>query len=370
MKEDTTIGMDLGNRNHKAVAIDGGGKEVERIEVANTPEAVREFLSRHAKATLAIETGTPCRWVSELAKGLGLRVVVANARKTRAIWQSSRKNDWNDAEMLARIARTDKSLLHPVALRGAGDQRLMRMAKARETLVRNRTAIVNEIRGFCKSEGSQLMKCSTRAFARLKGDLPGEVADVAGLLFEQLDALNATIRSYDGALSAALMRMRGAEAALVMQIPGVGPVTAAVFLAAIGDVAAFKGRPRDAGPFLGLAPRQSQSGDSDPQMRISKEGNAMARKLLVVAANHIMRPSGKDSDLRRHGERIAGHGGKNARKRAKVAVARKLAVTMLAMLMKKTDYRPLAEGAPPEEAGAPDGGVAAAATGGHEGERA
>ena len=144
--------------------------------------------------------------------------------------------------------------------------------------------------------------------------------------------------------------MRKDDAELVMQIPGVGPVTAAVFLAAVGDAEEFGGKPRDAGPFFGLTPRQSQSGGSDPQMRITKEGNAMARKLPVVAANHITGPFGPDSDLRRHGERIAARGGKNARKRAKVAVARKLAVTMLAMLRDRTPYRPFAA-PPPEEPG-------------------
>jgi len=361
-----TIGMDMGDKSHKAVVIDGGGNEVGREEVPNTREAVGEFLGRHRGATLAIETGTPCRWVAEMARGLGLDAVVANARKVKLITKSSRKNDWNDAAILARLARTDRTLLHPVALRSAGDQRLMRLAKARETLVRCRTAVVNEIRGFCKAEGARLRKCEAEAFAKLRADLPGEAADVTGPLFEQLAGLDAGIKSYDGILREALKRIRGADAGRVMQIPGVGVITAAVFLASIGDVKRFGGKPRDAGPFLGLVPRQGQSGDDDPQLRITKEGNAMARRLLVIAANYIMGPFGKDSDLRRHGMRIAERGGKNAKRRAKIAVARRLAVTMLAMLMKGTDYRPLAEEAPPG-AGAPDGGVAAA-TGGRDAE--
>ena len=352
-KAGVTIGMDMGDRTHKAVVLGADGRETERREVANTEAEVGAFLGRHPGATLAIETGTHCRWVGALATRLGLRVLTANARKTEMIWKSSRKNDWRDAEMLAKVARTDASLLHPVKLRGAGDQRLMRLAKAREALVRCRTALVNQVRGFCKAEGVRLRKCSAESFASLKGDLPAEVADAARHLFGALKEISAKIRAYDGALEAALMRMRREDAELVMQIPGVGPVTAAVFLAAVGDVKEFGGKPRDAGPFLGLAPRQAQSGASDPQMRISKEGNAMARKLLVVAANHIMGPFGKDSDLRRHGMRIAERGGKSGRRRAKVAVARRLAVTMMAMLRDRAAYRPFADAPPAAPAARP-----------------
>ena len=335
-----TIGMDMGDKTHKAVVLGADGREVERREVANTEAGVRAFLSRHPGATLAIETGTHCRWTGALAAALGLRVLVANARKVEAIWKSSNKNDWRDAEMLAKIARTDRTLLHPVRLRGAGDQRLMRLAKSRDLLVRFRAATVNQVRGFCKSEGARLKKCSAESFARLKGDLPAEVADVACHLFEVLGKLNETIRAYDGILREAVLRLRKEDAEAVMQIPGVGPVTTAVFLAAIGDAKDF-GKPRDAGPFLGLAPRRGQSGESDPQLRVTKEGNGMARRALVTAANYIMGPFGKDCDLRRHGERIAARGGKNARKRAKVAVARRLAVTMLALARNRTEYRPL-----------------------------
>jgi transposase len=312
--------------------------------VVNTREEVHAFLSRHAGATLAIETGTHCRWVSVIARELKLRVLVANARKTEMIWKSSRKNDWRDAEMLAKVARTDSSLLHPVKLRCADDQRLMRLAKSRDVLVRCRAAVVNQMRGFCKAEGVRLRKCSTEAFVRVRGELPEEIADVACHLFDTLDMFNSQIRAYDGILRETMLRLRKEDAEAVMQIQGVGPITAATFLAAMGDVKDFR-KSRDAGSYLGLAPRQGQSGERDPQLRISKEGNAMARRTLVTAANYILGPFGKDSDLRRHGLRIAERGGKNARKRAKVAVARKLAVTMLALLKNRSEYRPLADGA-------------------------
>jgi transposase len=343
-EEGITIGMDMGDKDHKAVVIDADGLELERREVSNTEAEVAAFLGGYAGATLAIETGTHCRWVGALASRLGLDVLVANARKVEAIWRSSRKNDWRDAQMLAKLARTDRSLLNAVKLRSADDQRLMRLAKARDSLVRCRVRIVNQVRGICKSEGARLRKCSTERFFTLKGEVPAEVADVACHLFETLEHLNEKIRAYEGILREAVMRLRKGDAEAVMQISGVGEVTAAVFLAAVGDAGRF-GKPRDAGAYLGLTPRQSQSGTGDPQLRITKEGNAMARRILVTAANGILGRKA-DSDIRRFGMRIAERGGKNARKRAKVAMARKLAVTMTALLRNGQEYRPLSEGTP------------------------
>jgi len=156
--------------------------------------------------------------------------------------------------------------------------------------------------------------------------------------------LSQKIGLYDALIADAVKRLHGEEAALLEPIAGVGPVTAAAFLAAVGDPAAF-GNARDAGPYFGLVPRQDQSGETDKQQRVSKEGNQIVRRLLVTAANYITGPFGKDSDLRRHGMRIAERGGKNAKKRAKVAVARKPAVLMLAILKSRSAYRPLKEDA-------------------------
>ena len=342
MKKVSVIGMDMGDKNHKAVGLSEDGEIVDRAEVVCTPKDVREYLKRHPGALLAIETGTHCRWVSSLGLELGHEVLVGNARKLRMIWDSSRKNDWRDAEMLAKVARADRSLLSPVKLRGGEDQELMRMVKSRDLLVRSRTGIVNQIRGFCKSEGFRLPKCSAASFARMEKHTPPAVGEVAKPLFAVLRELAKKIGVYDTMITDAVKRLHGEEPALLEPIAGVGPVTSAAFLAAVGDVSTF-GSARDAGPYFGLVPRQDQSGQTDRQLRISKEGNQIVRRLLVTAANHIMGPFGKDSDLRRHGMRIAERGGKNATKRAKVAVARKLAVLMLAVLKNRTAYRPLTD---------------------------
>jgi transposase len=340
MNKVSVIGMDLGDKNHKAVIISAGGDVIDRSEVACTPEAVRTYLEGHPGALLAVETGTHCRWVSRLGQELGHEVLVGNARKLRMIWDSSRKNDWRDAEMLAKVARTDRSLLSPVKLRCDGDQELMRLVKARDLLVKTRTGIVNQIRGFCKSEGVHPPKCSAQSFKRLEHEIPASVLPVVKPLFAVLEELGKKIGLYDKMIAETTKNLHKEDAALLEPIGGVGPVTAAAYLAAIGDVATF-GSARDAGPYFGLIPRQDQSGQTDRQLRISKEGNQIVRRLLVTAANYIMGPFGKDCELRRHGMKIAERGGKNAKKRAKVAVARKLAVLMLAILKTRSAYRPL-----------------------------
>jgi len=340
MKKVSVIGMDMGDKNHKAIGLSEDGEIVDRTEVLCTPGEVRAYLKRHPGALLAVETGTHCRWVSRIGQELGHEVLVGNARKLRVIWESSRKNDWRDAEMLAKVARTDRSLFSPVRLRGDGDQELMRLVKSRDLLVKGRTGIVNQIRGFCKSEGSPLPKRSAASFARLEDEVPPAVREVTKPLFAVLKELAKKIGLYDAMIAEAVKRLHGEEASLLEPIAGVGPVTAAAFVAAVGDPATF-GSARDAGPYFGLVPRQDQSGETDRQQRISKEGNQIVRRLLVTAANYIMGPFGKDCDLRRHGMRIAERGGKNARKRAKVAVARKLAVLMLAVLKNRSAYCPL-----------------------------
>lgn len=332
----------MGDKNHKAIGLSESGEVMERTEVLCTPADVRAYLKRHPGALLAIETGTHCRWVSRIGLELGHEVLVGNARKLRMIWDSSRKNDWNDAAMLAKVARTDRSLLSPVRLRGDGDQELMRLIKSRDLLVKSRTGIVNQIRGFCKSEGVRLPKCSSESFARLEHEVCASVRAVTKPLFALLKELAKKIGVYDKMIAEGVKRLRGEDAALLETITGVGPVTSAAFLAAVGDVSTF-GSARDAGPYFGLVPRQDQSGETDKQLRITKEGNEIVRRLLVTSANYIMGPFGKDSDLRRHGMRIAERGGKNARKRAKVAVARKLAVVMLAVLKSRAAYRPLTD---------------------------
>lgn len=338
MENDITIGLDLGNRKHAVCALDRAGKVLFRTEVANTPEALEAFFRQHAGATVAMETGLCCRWISALSRKCGCETVVGNARKLAAIWTSRRKNDENDALMIARLARADRELFHPVALRDDERHDLVQLLELREIAVAQRTRIVNSVRGLCKARGVFVRKCGTESFASVaKDEIPErEMWKFKGML-GLLEEVLATIKEYDALIHSYSQAHFRKETELLQTISGVGEVTSCAFVAHIPCARTF-GRARDAGCYFGLTPGQDQSGDGDAPKRITKTGNEMVRWLAVNCANYILRPSSPDSSLKRFGERICARGGKVARRKAKVAVARKLVVVMLAMLKSGKPY--------------------------------
>jgi transposase len=130
------------------------------------------------------------------------------------------------------------------------------------------------------------------------------------------------------------------EVALLRQVKGVGPLISLTFVLTLDDPQRFR-RSRDVGCFLGLRPGRRNSGRSEPQLHISKEGDRYLRTLLVQGAHYILGPLGEDSDLRRWGLKLAQRGGKNAKKRAVVALARKLAVLLHKLWVSGEVYEPL-----------------------------
>jgi len=338
MENDTTIGMDLGNKSHKVVGLDGRGEVFLRCEVENTKDALEAFFGEHPHATVAMETGTCCRWISAIARRHCRQVLVGNARKLRVIWENNQKNDWNDAMQIANIARASRALFHPVELRDDEHHDLYQLLQLRELAVRQRTQAVNAMRGMCKASGDFVRKCDAQGLHRHLEYIPkGQLWKFAPTL-ERLGAIADSISEYDWKIREYADAHFAAEVALLQTIPGVGPVTSCAFVALAPDPKKF-GSPRDAGCYFGLTAGQKQSGDRDAPMRITKAGNTMMRTLLTTAANYMLRKSSADSALKRYGMRICARGGKVARRKAKVAVARKLAVVMMAMLQTGEPYR-------------------------------
>ena len=338
MKKHITIGMDLGNRKHTVCALDVEGTILFRTEVPNNPEALTGFFREQAGATVAMETGLCCRWVSALARVQECRVLVGNARKLAAIWQSKRKNDRNDALLIARLVRADPELFHPVELRDDEHHAMVQIIRLREQAVGTRTNLVNSIRGTCKARGVFLPACDASCFHKTAEEgLDGELARLVAPLLDILKVLHESIRDYDRMLETYAREHFGKETDLLRTIPGCGLVTACAFVAHVGNPSRFE-KARSAGSNFGLTPAQDQSGDTDAPKRISKAGSSQVRHLLMTAANYILRESSPDTALKRHGLRICARGGKVARRKAKVAVARKLAVTMLAMLKTGRPY--------------------------------
>jgi transposase len=292
-----------------------------------------------------METGTHSPWVSRVLEGLGLKVYVANARKLRAISTSDRKSDKEDARLLARLCRADVELLSAVKHRSEGCQRDLVRVKVREALVRTRVNQMNSVRFLLKSLGVKVPS-GVKASSFVKGvrrEVAEEYLELVEPLLVMLESLEAKIKEVDSKLEE-LSRERYPQTELLRQVPGVGPVTALTFVLTLENPERF-GKAREVGPYLGLTPRRDQSGSMDKQLRITKAGNAQLRRLLVNCAHYIMGPFGPASELRECGERICSRGGGIAKKKAVIAVARKLAVTLLALWKSGECYRPLNQAA-------------------------
>ncbi len=337
-----TIGLDLGDRKHSVCVLDGQGEILKEETITNTRASLTALSKRHPGALVVMEVGMHSPWISRFFQQLGHRVLVANPRKVRAIYQNERKCDRKDAEMLARLARADEKLLHPVDHGTEEMQRDLLQIKLRDNLVRQRVDVISSVRFTLKSLGVQLRSPNTTCFARhARKALAGEHDDLLALIEPSLgvlDAMTEQIRRLEKAIEE-LAGVKYPETEYLTQIAGVGTLTSLTFILTIGDPLRFR-RGRDVAAYLGLVPKRDQSGDSDKQLRISKAGDAYLRRLLVSAAQYALGPFGPDCRLKRKGLELAARGGPRAKKKAVVAVARKLAVLLLALWRDEQIYQP------------------------------
>lgn len=339
MNRNIIIGIDLGDKFHIAVVFDGEGNELETAQVTNTKAGVRKFFQRYKHARVAMEAGTHSPWISRLLDEMELTVYVGNPRKLRCIWDSTDKSDARDARILGMVCRIEPRMLHPLKHRSSQGQADLTAIKSRDILVKSRTKMINHVRGLVKANGERLPKCSTASFAKKCEPLiPPELRSALDAVFQTILHLNEQIKALDLQIEQLSME-RYPETQYLRQVSGVGPITALCFVLTIEDPARFV-KSRQVGPFLGLTPRRDQSGDTDKQLPITKAGNPYLRRLLVGSAQYIMGPFGPESNLRLHGMSIAARGGKNAKKRAVVAVARKLSVLLHRLWVTKNQYQP------------------------------
>ena len=336
-----TAGLDLGDKYSYLCLLDTeSGEAIEEARLCTTPEALQRRFSGCEPTRIAIETGTHSPWVSRLLERLGHQVLVANPRKLKLIYAEERKNDRLDAENLARLARLDPKLLAPLKHRGEASQAHLAIVRSRETLIEARAKLINHVRGAAKSFGARLPKCSSPTFHKKAGThVPEPLRSALEPLLETIASMTAHIQEYDRELESVASELYP-ETKLLQQVHGIGTLTALTFVLTLEDPSRF-GTGRAVGAYLGLVPGKDQSGERDPQKRISKRGNGLLRKLLVGSAHRILGPFGEDSDLRRHGLKIAERGGKNAKKRAVVAVARKLSVLLHRLWVTGEVYEPL-----------------------------
>jgi transposase len=335
-----TIGLDLGDRNSWYCVMDEAGHIQLEQRVRTTAKALREVFGAMPRSRMALEIGTHSPWISRLLTELGHEVIVANARKVRLIGESRKKDDRLDAQTLARLARIDPQLLYPVKHRSAQAQADLMMIRARAGLVKARTGLFNTAQGLAKSYGERLQGCNVRNLNPEKAEgLSAELQRALEPLLSAIAELSDRICEYNERIKA-LAQESYPQVALLEQIKGVGTLIALTFLLTLEDPHRFD-KSRDVGGYLGLQPGRRKSGQSEPQMRISKEGDPYLRTLLVQGAQHILGPFGVDCDLRRWGLKLAERGGKNGKKRAIVATARKLAVLLHHLWVSGEVYEPL-----------------------------
>lgn len=333
------VGIDLGDRSSRVCVLDAKAQVIKEFTVQTTPSALRSAF--HRRSTLiAIEAGTHSHWISHLLEELGHTVIVANPRQLHLISHSAKKTDRVDAITLARLAKADAALLAPIQPRNPQQQMHLTLLRARAHLVAQRTALLNSARGLVKPHGVRLGKRdSARPQTGLAQSLPPELQPAIGPMLDFIDRLSAQIQLFDAQL-AELAATHYPETEKLRKIHGVGLIVALTYVLVIADPQRFRSS-RQVGCYTGSTPRLDDSGQSQPQLRITGHGDAYLRAMLTQSAQFILGPLGQDCDLRRWGLRLCERGGRNAKKRAITAVGRKLAVLMHRLWTSAEPYDPL-----------------------------
>ncbi|MBI1738776.1 MAG: IS110 family transposase [Acidobacteria bacterium] len=337
-KQRLTVGLDLGDRNSHYCILDEAGEVVSESSLSTTQTGLSSLFAKMAASRVALEVGTHSPWVSRHISGLGHEVIVANAHKVKLITQSVKKNDRMDARQLARLARVDPQLLSPIQHRGPEAQADLGVIRARAELMEVRTSLINSVRGLVKPMGERLKKCDADQVGEDLGQTLSETAQrVIGPLLKSVETISEQIGIYDQLIEEIAQRYPAVE--LLTQVYGVGTLIALTFMLTIEDAERFQSS-RDVGAFLGLRPKQRDSGASQPELGITKTGDRLVRSLLVQGAHCILRKGAPDSDLRAWGLSKVGTG-KRSKRRAIVGVARKLAVLLHRLWVTGEVYDPL-----------------------------
>jgi transposase len=334
-----TLGLDLSDRVSHFCALHGDGRILETGKVKTQRDSLTFLFWRWKGCRLVIEAGGHSPWISRLGKECGLEVVVANPRRVELISKNDRKTDRKDAELLARLGRSDLELLSPITHRSLESQAHLAVRDARNVAVGARTGLINFVRGKLKSSGSRAPTCSPECFGRRAlASIPPELKPALRPTLLLINQINRQIKGFDREIER-LGVERYPVTQLLQQVPGVGPIVSLAFVLTIDDPKRFKGR--EVGAYLGMVPRKKSSGQSDPKLHITKAGDREMRRLLVLSANYILGCFGPDCDLKRFGMKLCGDGSSANKKRARVAVARKLAVLLHRLWTTGESYDPL-----------------------------
>lgn len=332
--------LDVSQETTAICVVDERGRIIREKKVATCPDAIASILCEggHELARVGLETGPLAVWLWNELRDRGLPVICLDARHAHAALKvRPNKTDRNDAQGLAQLVRT--GWFKQVTIKSRHGYEVRALLAGRELLVRSRVRIENEIRGLLRTFGVLFGK-SVGGFARrideiLAGELDASplIRDVIVALARARLALVEQIKRLDRQVSS--VARASSTARLLMTAPGVGPITALSVKTALDDAGRFK-RSSSAGAYLGLTPRRYESGEVSWNGRISKHGNKATRKHLYEAATTLLTRSTAFSSLKAWGLRLAS---KVGFKKARVAVARKLAVILHAMWKTGTPFR-------------------------------
>lgn len=332
------VGLDVSLKRTEICVVDASGRMLWRGVADTHPEMIAEKLGRwrDGLVRVGLETGSMTPWLARELAAEGLPVVVMDARRAAdALKARPVKTDRADARALAEMLQT--GWYTEVFVKSEESHRRRALLSAREQLVRMKRQIFGQVRGLLRPFGVRLpARAGTARFdaaARAAVREDDLLYACVHALLEALGAVKAQIAALDKRLAALVRRSQACWH--LTSVPGVGPVTALAFLAAIEDPGRFR-RSRDVGAYLGLTPRRYQSGERDVTGGISRQGDAMARHYLYEAANCVLTTWSGHSALKRWGLALVKRVGA---KKARVAVARKLACLLLRLWKAGDHYR-------------------------------
>jgi len=332
--------LDVSQEMTAACVVDETGRVTAEGKIATCPEAIGTWLARHAPdlVRVGLETGPLAVWLWNELHDRGLPVICLDARHAHAaLKMRPNKTDRNDAAGLAQIVRV--GWFKQVRIKSRASYELRSLLTGREVLVRTRVKLENEVRGLLRTFGVIFGK-ATGGFARRADEIvTGELdaSPILQLVVESLMQARAAVLERIKALDRQVLAAAksSSTARLFMTAPGVGAITALSVASAFDDVARFR-RSSSAGAYLGLTPRRHESGEVSRNGHISKHGNGLTRKHLYEAATTLLTRTSTSSALKAWGLRLAKSSGF---KKARVAVARKLAVILHAMGKNNTEFR-------------------------------
>ena len=332
-------GLDLGDKHSQLCWVDLETGEVQSQRVRTSRAALTRFFAPRPRLRVVFEAGTHANWVYRLLEQLGHEPLMADTHRLALITQSLSKDDQKDAEKLMDLGLRNPELLHPVEPRSLQTQLDRVTLRAREALVETRTKLINHVRGTAKSFGYRLGSSSGEAFATMaQQQLPAELRPMLDPVLLQIAHATAQLKVYQQQIDQLCQKYEATK--WMRTVQGVGPLTALQMVLQLDNDPARLSHSRQAGAWVGLRPKRRDSGERSLELRVTKRGDPLTRRLLVQSAQYILGHFGEDSALRRWGLQLAARGGRSAKRKAIVAVARKLAVILHVLWRRQENFQP------------------------------